>query len=105
MSYLAKIAILATKDKSEKKAKSKSELMQAFEKDIAAKMLEASRRRLADALHHNYDQKSPAFRRILSTFRQKWLDFYKFPLRPEQEKRYMEVLKDRSGETTSEKNS
>lgn len=96
MSFLSKVMILAKKHKDEKRAKPKSEILRSFERDIAGKMLEHSRKKLAHALEQNYDQNSPAFRRILLTFRQKWFDFYQFPLRPEQEKRYLEVLKERT---------
>jgi hypothetical protein len=66
-----------------------------MQKDMQARLLDQSRERLADALRRNLDRSSPNFRRALQTFRQRWLDFYKFPLKPDQEERYLEVLRDK----------
>lgn len=94
MSFLSKISktleenkILAKKIPAAKNDRAKSDL---------ADKLDIARAQLVDALGRELDPTSPRFRSILNKWRAHWYDTYDFALRPDQEKRYLEVLKQRS---------
>ena len=88
MSFLTSIEeVLAKKSAKRSKNVNRSDL---------ADKLDITRAELVDALERELDQGSPRFRGIMNKWRSQWLDLFDFNLRPEQEKKYLEVLKDRS---------
>jgi len=88
MSFLSHLRQVIAKKKPVKKVK--------LNKSDLADKLDITRAELVDALGRELDPSSPRFRSILNKWRSQWFDMYEFALRPEQEKKYLEVLKDRS---------
>ena len=65
----------------------------AFYKDKELGMLEESRKELVRVLRTEKSVKDPAMQSALKKFRKAWQDFYSCPLLPNQEAKYLEVLK------------